>query len=694
MKTKSTKMKQWAIIAFLTLKWPSIMCGQFDSYQQALVSQPDKLVFDGIVVNEKDEVVGLMHKPGLQANSFYLLPFTQGGVLKGYKITTASPYSFYTSKLKAFYHGNRVLFSYAFNALGFVINYDKKNHTYWFKVLDSPAGINRTLKSFTNGPNGGAVLLVGFGWTPQPYGYDILRVISLDENGDFLWKTGVKYSVAGPGDFQLTETAEIASNPTDGTYFLIGSVNVGQAKPQQIIIKLDKDGLPVLWKKIPTHQFEHLYVRADGIFLLGHTTQQVPFSTNTENAILAKLDFDFNPIWVRCYSGESFEYSRATLNFFPDGSMVLGYSTYGAFPTVLAKLNPGGQILGQKGYPLYEPFLDVLSDGSLIMAANSHFDLTGKVFYRPIIAKTDKDGNIDGCETFPACLVAIPTDIVFEPFFLEPFIDPTNINDRPISVDSLDFNFAGFCDIPAPPAPDFFLPDTACLGDSIRTTKTNNIFATAREWAISKNGQTATIPDSLNLGIRFDEPGNYKVSQKTWFLGCEYEQQRTVTVLPALEAKIFPDTVRCEPSPIELKVATNRPVSSLFWENGSPYPTILAAIGERHAVKVSDGICSATDSILVKNFTPSPDFCHAEIYFPNVFSPNGDGLNDTFGPQGQDFEAIKLSVFDRWGNLLFDGPDNWPADRAGNGVYTYRFEYRDFFSKKTAVVTGSITVAK
>lgn len=46
-----------------------------------------------------------------------------------------------------------------------------------------------------------------------------------------------------------------------------------------------------------------------------------------------------------------------------------------------------------------------------------------------------------------------------------------------------------------------------------------------------------------------------------------------------------------------------------------------------------------------------------EFFIPNVFSPNGDGINDTFELFG--FGAIRvevLEIFDRWGNLVFSSP--------------------------------------
>jgi gliding motility-associated-like protein len=51
------------------------------------------------------------------------------------------------------------------------------------------------------------------------------------------------------------------------------------------------------------------------------------------------------------------------------------------------------------------------------------------------------------------------------------------------------------------------------------------------------------------------------------------------------------------------------------------------------------------------------------IYIPNVFTPNGDGMNDIFTIYGnREVEKIKrLFIYDRWGNAVWQG-ENFLAD--------------------------------
>lgn len=53
------------------------------------------------------------------------------------------------------------------------------------------------------------------------------------------------------------------------------------------------------------------------------------------------------------------------------------------------------------------------------------------------------------------------------------------------------------------------------------------------------------------------------------------------------------------------------------------------------------------------------------IYVPNIFSPNGDNINDKVTVFANDFNVVKvnkLMIYDRWGNVLFQNKDFKPND--------------------------------
>lgn len=83
--------------------------------------------------------------------------------------------------------------------------------------------------------------------------------------------------------------------------------------------------------------------------------------------------------------------------------------------------------------------------------------------------------------------------------------------------------------------------------------------------------------------------------------------------------------------------------------------------------------CTAVDSVQTR--PPSASF-----YFPNAFSPNDDGVNESFGGEGVLLDRYELYVFDRWGGIIFESADQavrWDGTMDGepvmNGVYQYKY---------------------
>lgn len=87
-----------------------------------------------------------------------------------------------------------------------------------------------------------------------------------------------------------------------------------------------------------------------------------------------------------------------------------------------------------------------------------------------------------------------------------------------------------------------------------------------------------------------------------------------------------------------------------------------------------------------------------KIYVPTAFSPNSDGLNDTFGAVGEGIEKYKLTVYNRWGEAIFhsQNPDvKWDGIHEGKRVPfgTYNYELLAYGKEFGQVhKTGSVTV--
>lgn len=79
----------------------------------------------------------------------------------------------------------------------------------------------------------------------------------------------------------------------------------------------------------------------------------------------------------------------------------------------------------------------------------------------------------------------------------------------------------------------------------------------------------------------------------------------------------------------------------------------------------------------------------AEFFLPNAFTPDGDGLNETFGPEGVGILEYELLIFNRWGQLVFSATDprqRWDGTYNGtpveNGAYAVKCRWRDARNNK------------
>ncbi len=88
------------------------------------------------------------------------------------------------------------------------------------------------------------------------------------------------------------------------------------------------------------------------------------------------------------------------------------------------------------------------------------------------------------------------------------------------------------------------------------------------------------------------------------------------------------------------------------------------------------------------------------IFIPNAFTPDGNGINDSFTAKGEEIIEFDMMIFDRWGELIYetkdiekgwDGRANNGSDVSQLGVYVYKIQVRDF-QHRYHNYTGPVTL--
>jgi gliding motility-associated-like protein len=102
---------------------------------------------------------------------------------------------------------------------------------------------------------------------------------------------------------------------------------------------------------------------------------------------------------------------------------------------------------------------------------------------------------------------------------------------------------------------------------------------------------------------------------------------------------------------------------SYEWSTGSQDQTIWAGEGDGLIwVRVTNKFhCTSSKSIYIK-----PCLAAFYILIPNVFTPNGDGINDVWEIYGiENYPETMVTLFDRWGRLVFKSEPGYPKPWSG-----------------------------
>ena len=110
-----------------------------------------------------------------------------------------------------------------------------------------------------------------------------------------------------------------------------------------------------------------------------------------------------------------------------------------------------------------------------------------------------------------------------------------------------------------------------------------------------------------------------------------------------------PDTLICIDSLSNFTLSVDTIFNSYTWQDGSSNTYFNVLDSGLYYISVSLGSgCYSSDSIYIQI-----DSCNINE-ISNIFTPNGDGLNDFFFIKNlEQFPNSKLEVFNRWGNLVY-----------------------------------------
>ncbi|MEI6821687.1 MAG: gliding motility-associated C-terminal domain-containing protein, partial [Bacteroidota bacterium] len=160
---------------------------------------------------------------------------------------------------------------------------------------------------------------------------------------------------------------------------------------------------------------------------------------------------------------------------------------------------------------------------------------------------------------------------------------------------------------------------------------------------------------------------------------------------------LFNDTTLCLGTPINITIPDGTYYNVLWYDGNNTEFTHL--INQEGSYYVE--LLNQCDTIK-KDFNIKYKDCGCYIYFPNAFTPNGDGLNDYFKPVLQcELIVYELYIYNKWGELLFEAKTSdayWDGryknEYVPTGVYEWLFYYKGPYTRELQSKHGSVTVIR
>ncbi len=191
----------------------------------------------------------------------------------------------------------------------------------------------------------------------------------------------------------------------------------------------------------------------------------------------------------------------------------------------------------------------------------------------------------------------------------------------------------------------------------------------------------------------------YRVKVCTW--GCCKDTFITENLYPGAPGTVCCNTTVGAGTPVHLTATPgNVNTTVAFWSPSTglscstcPNPTSTVSQTTTYTVTFVNAGCTTTDSVTV-------DIFNCNVFVPDVFSPNGDGINDVLYVRSLCIKKMDFNVFDRWGNKLFESKsldDGW--DGTYNGVKmpmgTYIWNLTGLLEDGTNISkTGNVTIVR
>lgn len=236
-----------------------------------------------------------------------------------------------------------------------------------------------------------------------------------------------------------------------------------------------------------------------------------------------------------------------------------------------------------------------------------------------------------------------------------------------------------------------------CVTDTLQLSHAATNGETQWQWTVD------TLTSNVQNPVFYlTNSGNYQIRLITGNGTCTASTQQTFIVKDKLVADFLIPSIACTGEVITIQ-NNSKAATAWLWDFGNGItsnsenpPPFQYNSGTDVLYNVSLTVSNADCSVSITK--PITVTSNCSIYIPTAFTPNQDGLNDTFGPANtHQFQNLQFSVFNRYGErvfvsspTLFKWDGYWKGMLQSEGQYIWMLTYTDKHSGKTITRRGTV----
>lgn len=236
---------------------------------------------------------------------------------------------------------------------------------------------------------------------------------------------------------------------------------------------------------------------------------------------------------------------------------------------------------------------------------------------------------------------------------------------------------------------------TICYGETLQL----NALGGSATWDPSPFITNPDTASPLTLGITENTTFVVTITEQSSVFNCYNKDSLDVTLFPQTGLIASEDTFLVVGTSMQLE-AIGGPFSEYRWEpetglNSTTIPNPIATPLEDiryYVYALNDYACEEVDSVYIEVLE--------DLRAYNVFTPNGDGINDYFEIEHSErFPEMVVEVYNRWGSLLYsskgyDSATNWDGTTRGKEAPVGTYYYVIIPYSGAEPITGHVTIIR